>query len=682
MVALSGTHWQEIAMALERLKIVRRGPYADGLSFGSAGAFEQIDGIAHFAVDPLHPANNRIVDLARAPRNADGLVAFEADFSIVMPIDPARGNRRAIVELPNRGRRRVVAILNCAPHDAPIAREAHPGDGFLFERGFTVVSIGWQWDVYGSEALMGLVAPSAMRSTPVASGQRTAINEPIGGETMVEIRPSERHQTWLLADRVHRPLPAAAGAQPRAALYVRDYEDDEDRIIPRERWRFARETTEGALAPSLEHIHLEGGFEPGLIYQLVYETDRAPIAGLGLLALRDVAPFLRNPSPGNPTQGNFTSLIAWGISQTGRMLRHFLSLGLNVCEDGTTAFDGIQSHVAGARRGAFNHRFAQPSNQTTPLWGHVFPFAEVPTSDPLTGATAGLLDQLERAGAVPKMVHTDSAAEYWRGDGALAHVDTAGKADLPEHPCSRSYLFSSVQHTPGYLGQSRTNPGTLTVARYPLNVLDYRPLLRAALINLDRWIAEGVEPPPSRHPRLADGTAVPREEVLALFARLPGFTPPDPQRLPFVRTVDMGADEATGVGRYPAKEGAFYPALVSRVDADGNEIAGIRLPDVAVPVGTHAGWNPRDPATGSPEQIVPMNGLTLFFAHDAQARRQTGDPRPSIRERYASEADYAEKIRAAALALARERYLLEQDIDRVVETALERYRAAVAGTPA
>jgi Alpha/beta hydrolase domain len=666
-------------MALTKFEIARRGPYAGGRSFGPVGAFEQLDGIAHFAVDPLHPVNNRIVDLGFAPRNDRGLVEFTADLSIVMPVDPARGNRRAIVELPNRGRRRVVAMLNCGPNDAPVGPQAHPGDGFLFERGFTVVSIGWQWDVYGSAELMGLVAPSAMRSAPAASGSSTGKSTPIGGETMVEIRPSQRHTTWLLADRIHRPLPAAAGAQPNAMLYVRDYEDGEDRTIPRERWRFARETTGGALEPSLEHVHLEGGFEPGLIYQLVYDTDRAPIAGLGLLALRDVAPFLRTPSPINPTPGNLTALIAWGVSQTGRMLRHFLSLGLNVCEDGAMAYDGIQSHIAGARRGAFNHRFAQPSNQTTPLWGHVFPFAEVVTSDPLTGRTAGLLDRLAQAGALPKIVHTDSAAEFWRGDAALAHVDTGGRSDLSEHACSRSYAFAGVQHTPGYLGQSRTNPGTLTVARYPLNVLDYRPLLRAALINLDRWITEGIEPPPSRHPRLADGTAVPRDEVLAVFARLPGFVPPDPERLPFVRTVDMGADEETGVGRFPAREGAFYPALVSSVDSDGNELAGIRLPDVTVPVGTHAGWNPRDPSTGSPDQIVPMNGLTLFFAPDARARQQSGDPRPSLQERYASEADYVAKVRAAALALVRGRYLLEQDVDRAVEAALERYRAAVRG---
>jgi hypothetical protein len=335
-------------------------------------------------------------------------------------------------------------------------------------------------------------------------------------------------------------------------------------------------------------------------------------------------------------------------------------------------------HVAGARRGAFNHRFAQPSNQTTPLWGHVFPFADVVTSDPLTGRTGGLLDRLAATGDVPKIISTDSAAEYWRGDAALAHVDTSGKHDLPEHPATRRYLFAGTQHGPGYPGQSRTNPGTGTIARYPLNVLDYLPLHRAALVNLDRWITEGVEPPPSRHPRLADATATTRETVVAAFARLPGITPPDPQRLPFIRTVDMGGDEATAIGRYPAKEGAFYPSLVSAVDADGNETAGIRLPDLAVPVGTHAGWTPRDPVTGSPEQIVPMNGLTLWFAVDEATRTARGDPRRSLAERYRDEADYAAKARAAAMQLVVDRYLLEDDVDHVVEAAVARYRVAIA----
>ena len=654
-------------MPLTRFEITSRVPYAGDRHFGAAGAYEQVDGAAHFAVDPNHPANAAICDLKLAPRNGAGLVEFVADLSVVLPLDATKGNGRCIVELPNRGRRRVVAMMNCAPPDAPVGPQAHPGDGFLFARGYTVVSVGWQWDVYPSPELMGLVAPSAM-----------ADGKPIGGETIVEIRPNERGTTRLLADRIHRPLPAAPGEQPGARLLVRDWEDGEDTLIPRSRWRFAREIPAGAVEPSAEHVWLEGGFEPGRIYQLVYATDRAPVAGLGLLAARDAAAFLRTPSPTNPCGNGLRTLILYGISQTGRMQRHFLSLGLNRCEDGSRAYDGFHVHVAGARRGAFNHRFAQPSNQTTPLWGHVFPFADVATSDPLTGRTGGLLDRLGAAGDLPKIVSTDSAAEYWRGDAALAHIDATGRRDLPEHPSTRRYLFAGVQHTPGYPGQSRTNPGTGTIARYRLNVLDYLPLHRAALINLDRWITEGVEPPPSRHPRLSDATAVERKEVLATFARLPDLEPPDPQRLPFVRTVDMGGDEATGIGRYPAREGAFYPALVSAVDGDGNETGGIRLPEITVPVGTHAGWNPRDPVTGSPEQIVAMNGLTLWFAPDEATRVARGDPRRSLAERYRDEADYAAKVRAAAVRLAAERYLLEEDVDRVVEAAVVRYRAAIA----
>ena len=656
-------------MPLMKFEITSRVPYAGNRRFGAVGAYEQVDGTAHFAVDPTHPANTRICDLKLAPRNAAGLVEFTTDLSLVLPVDAAQANGRCIVELPNRGRRRVVALMNCSPPDAPVAPQAHPGDGFLFTRGYTVASVGWQWDVYPSPELLGLTAPWAMEG-----------NKPVGGETMVEIRPNERATTRLLADRIHRPLPAAPGEQFDARLLVRDWEDGEDTLIPRSRWHFARETPTGAVEPSAEHVWLKGGFEPGRIYQLVYETDRAPVVGLGLLAARDVAAFLRKPLGTNLLGNGFRVLILYGVSQTGRMQRHFLSLGLNHCEDGSRAYDGLHVHVAGARRGAFNHRFAQPSNQTTPLWGHVFPFADIVTSDPLSGRTGGLLDRLAGAGCdrdLPKIISTDTAAEYWRGDAALAHIDATGRHDLPEHRLTRRYLFAGAQHTPGYLGQSRTNPGTGTIARYPLNVLDYLPLHRAALINLDHWITEDIDPPPSRHPRHADATAVEREVVLAAFGRLPGFTPPDARRLPFIRTVDMG-NEATGIGRYPAREGAFYPALVSAVDVDGNETAGIRMPDITVPVGTYAGWNPRDPVTGSPEQIVAMNGLTLWFAPNEATRAANGDPRRSLAERYRDESDYGAKVRAAALQLAAERYLLEEDVERVVSAAIARYRAAIA----
>ena len=656
-------------MALIQFHTTRRMPYAEGFQFGAAGAYEQVDGLARFAVDPLHPANAAIVDLALAPRKADGRVHFTADLSVLMPADPRRSAGRALVELPNRGRMRAVPVFNMAPPSAPVSRSPHPGDGFLFRHGFTLASIGWQWDVFRSDALLGLDAPLAMRD-----------GRPIGGQSMVEIRPSEPVRCWLLADRSHRPLPAADLEQGDAVLYVRDFEDGEDSVVARERWRFAREEGTRVLACA-EHVYLDEGFTPGRIYQLVYTTERAPVAGTGLLALRDVAPFLRTPSAHNPTPGGFDAVHAWGVSQTGRMLREYLYLGLNRDENGMRAYDGIHAHVAGARRGSFNHRFAQPSNQTTPIWGHGAPFADLPGEDPMSGCTRGLLDRLHAGDAMPKVIYTDSAAEYWRGDAALAHVDTTGAADLPQSPHTRRYLFASAQHGAGYIGQSRYNDGVKTTARYPLNLLDYRPVLRAALLNLDRWVREGIEPPASRHPRIDDGSAVPREQVLAFYARLPGFDVPDAARLPFVRTMDLGGDETAGVARFPAREGAFYPALVSAVDADGNEIAGVRLPDVSVPIGSHAGWNPRDPQTGACEQIVPMSGLTRLFAATRAAREASGDPRPSLQERYTGRDDYAARVRAAGEALIAARYLLTEDLDACVAAALERFDAAASEAP-
>ena len=501
--------------------------------------------------------------------------------------------------------------------------------------------------------------------------------EGITGQTIVEIRINDRRTTYQLSDRgIHDPLPVVDVDDPTAKLLVRDYEDDEDSVVPRDRWSFARETDAG-VESSRTHIYVEGGFEPGKIYYIVYETDKAPVAGAGMLALRDVAPYLRAPSDINPTPGEFSAVYAWGVSQTGRFLRHFMHLGLNATEDGEFAYDGILPHVAGARRGAFNHRFAQPSNQSTPIWGHVFPFTDQPTSDTLTEESGGLLDSLRVANAVPKIIYTNSSAEYWRGDGVLAHVDTSANSDIQEAPESRSYLFASTQHGPGYLGQSRVSAADGLAVRHELNVTDYSPLLRAALVNLDRWVMEGMEPPASKHPRLGDGSAAEKSDVLATYGGFPGVLTPDVERLFYLRTVDLGARSAEGIGEYPAKEGEYYPSHVSAVDSDGNETGGIRLPDIAVPVGTHTGWNPRAPEVGSPEQMVPMTGTTAFFAATRDERERIGDPRLSIEERYEGRSDYLDRVRAVAEQLAADRYALQGDIELMVANAAERYDAAV-----
>ncbi|MFN8511420.1 MAG: alpha/beta hydrolase domain-containing protein [Chloroflexia bacterium] len=653
-------------MAVTRLEIISRAPYANGCSFGDAGAYERIDGVLHFAVEPEHEANRAIVDLDRAMRDADGRVRFQADFCLLQPVDPARGSRRLLYEVLNRGRKGLTRMFNNAPPEAVPSYAIDPGDGFLLRRGWTLAWCGWQWDVIATDALLGLEAPEALTIV----GDRPV---PIAGQIQVTFQPNEASADLLLADRVHQPYPAANPDDQDATLSVAEWRGGEATPIPRDRWRFARAGEAGPVTDDA-HIWLDGGFQAGRVYTVVYTTRRSPVVGAGLLAMRDCVAWLRHGTEGagNPAAGRLDHTFVYGVSQSGRYLRQYLYDGLNLDESGRRVFDGILCHVAGARRGEFNHRYAQPSQQHTPNFGHLAPFADDPGAD-----GPGLLDRQRLLGGVPKIFYTNTAAEYWRGDGALVHLDARGERDLPDSADSRAYLLASAQHGPGTLPLTRHNPNDGASGEHAFNALDYSPLMRAALANLDAWVTEGVEPPPSVVPRLADGTAVPHEQVFETYRTFPGATIPDPDLLPHLRRFDLGPQAEQRIGRYPAMPGEPYPAIVSAVDADGNETGGVRMPDVAVPIATYTGWNPRHPATGGPGQIIPMQGTTLPFARTKEEREASGDPRPSVAERYRDRDDYLARVRAAAEALAEQRYLLAEDISLAVELAAERYDALV-----
>jgi hypothetical protein len=525
-----------------------------------------------------------------------------------------------------------------------------------------VAWIGWQWDVFRDEALMGLEAPEALSNGAAITGQ-----------TIVEIHPNQFERTRLLANRLHIPYPADDIDEPDATLYVRDWEDGPVSVIPRQDWLFAREE-DGEIVPSEDHVYLEQGFEPGKLYHVVYTTSGAPVVGAGLLAARDIASFLKHDQSGqNPLAGLVEHAFSFGMSQTGRMQRHYLSLGLNLDEEGRRAYDGMLIHVAGARRGEFNHRFGQPSVQSTPGFGQRFPFADESLLDSLTGEEAGLLDRQRERGGVPRIFYINTSAEYWRGDGALLHIDPSGEHDLEPAPESRIYLFAGTQHGPGTVPQTRVNTNDGGRGRYGFNAVEYSPLLRAALVNLDRWVSEDTDPPPSRHPRLDDGSAAERRSVILGFEPLPDMYLPDPERLPVLRTVDLGPRASEGVGSYPVEEGRAYPSFVAATDEDGNEAAGIRLPDLSVPIGTHTGWNPRALESGAPEQIMAMQGASHWFARTTAERIERGDPRPAILERYRGLDDYLARVREAAQELAGQRYVLPEDVDPIVADAAERW---------
>jgi len=653
-------------MAIERLEITRREPYEGGQPFGPAGACERIDAIAHYTVDPQHPANEGIVDLDLVPRD-DGMVRFHGDVTLLVP---ASGNRVLLLEAPNRGNRVLTRSFNRAPFDLTPTDAIAPGDGFLMRHGWTLAWCGWQWDVPKPSPRMGLEAP---RVPPERLGATTPMQLRIQPDAVRASYPLTDHHVGAIGN--HRPIAVREGSEQQARLLVREHLHAGAVEIPRERWRFARDEGGRAVADA-RHVWLEGGFEPGRIYDLLYVPRECAVAGAGLLALRDLASFLRRDVR-SPLAGRVDHVIGEGISQCGRLLRTFLHLGLNADERGEPAFDGLLVHIAGARRGEFNHRYAQPSVQPTPSFGHLFPFADEPQHDARSAREAGLLDRQRACGCLPRIVYTDTSAEYWRGDASLAHMDVDGRRDVEPPPEVRRYLLASTQHSPGVLpftdasmfGSHGSND---------FNVVDYRPLLRAALANLLAWVRDGVAPPASVFPRLADGSAVAREQAIERLAGIPGLALPDPARLPVLHPLELGPDAARGVGTFPAcRAGAAYPARVSALDADGNETGGVRMPDVSVPVATHTGFNVRHPDSGGAGQILEYVGLTLPFPRDEAQRAARGDPRASIAARHADRAAYLDAVRDAARALVAQRLLLEEDVEVCAGIAAERYDACM-----
>jgi hypothetical protein len=632
-------------MSAIALDIHARSLVLGGQAFGPAGAYEKVVGTLRFAADPAHRLHTEITDLDRAPRNAQGLVEFQGDFYLLRPVDSTRGNRRLLLDVPNRGRKLALSMFNSAVRVPDPTAPEDFGNGFLMRHGWTVGWIGWQHDVPRQDGMMALDVPRARG---------------VSGVVRCQFRPNAVVEVLPLADRYHVPNPVAELDDPGALLTVREHRGGTPVAVPRGAWRF----------PDANHIRLDGGFQPGRIYDVVYRAVDPPLVGLGLLAVRDTAAFLRwaTAGQGHPCAGALERAYVFGVSQSGRFLRHLLYLGLDETEDGRLAFDAVVPHVAGARRGEFNLRFGQPSLNSVEAVGSLFPFVDQPDVDPVTGQRDGLLARVLARGRAPKIVTINSSAEYWRGDGSLVHTDVEGTRDVAPALGGRVYLFAGTQHTPGALPPLDADPNTGARGVHVFNVVDYAPLLRAALVNLDRWVSEGVEPPPSAVPRIAEGTAVPGERALEALGTMPGIRVPE--RLARPARLDFGTALARGVAtELPPKIGAPHVTYVSAVDGDGNEVAGIRPVELAVPLATFTGWNPRHPDQGAPGDLMPMMGSTLPFPSTPDARVRTGDPRLSIAERHASRDAYLAAVRQAAEALVATRHALAEDVEGMVERA-------------
>lgn len=608
-------------------------PLADGASFGEVGAYERVIGAARGEVDPTDPANARIALIDKAPRNARGMVEYATDIFILRPKDPARGNGRILYEVNNRGRKMLFGNIADGPQGVNDPKTtADLGNGFPLRLGFTIVWSGWDPDAPRANMGLSLTAPLA-----------TADGEPIFQAVRDEFVSGTRAgvlEAFKLSSEV------AVLKEPRPRLTVRERASDEPLELPLSQWTLVDRRS--------IKLNDDAKPRPGHLYELRYVARNPKVQGLGFAATRDVVSWLRyDPVATAATGRPITHALAIGFSQAGRYLRNHISEGFNRDEKGRRVFDGIHSHIAGVGRVFFNTPFAQPARTSTQHEDHGFPENEFPfstamQSDPLTGRTGSLF---RGDGSDPLLIETNTSTEYWQKGASLLHTDPLGTMDVALPDNSRVYMIAGTQH--GGRAGAPSDPGPDINPRNPHNPM---PAVRALLVALDAWVVSGKAPPPSRVPTLAKGTLV--EPDKTGFPAVPGAA--------VIRRTNRVAPPGDWTDPKPADRA--YRTLVCKVDADGNEAGGVRLPDIAVPLATYTGWNEYKPPYPVGE-IADRDGSCLPFPVDKAARESSGDPRLSIAERYKSAADYVGKVQAVVAALLADRLILPEDAEKYVERA-------------
>jgi hypothetical protein len=645
LLALSALPAAPAQARITQLVIERVQPFAGGKAFGNAGAYEHVSGVARGELDKTDPHNKAIVNLERARINVRGKVEYEVDFEMLRPVDATRSNNKILYEVNNRGRKFMLPWLLDAPVQAAgaandLAAVRDTGNALFFRQGWTMVWSGWDPDAPRSNKGM------AMKPVvPLDNGQ------PIVKTIREELVSGTRGPR---TDTFHLSYDAVTFDQNQATLTVRRRESDARVEIPLLKWSYVNAHTIMLRPPGTKP-------EPGSLYELRYPARDPKVLGIGFAATRDLVSFLRYDLSDaefrpNPLRG-IRAVIAVGISQSGRYLRDHIAQGFNQDETGRRVFDGVLAHISGVGRLFMNTEFGEPGRTNTQHEDHLYPENEFPFSaasmkDPVSGRRGALF---RGDASDPLLIEVNTSTEYWQKGASLLHTDPLARADVALPANARVYMVAGTQHG-GRAGLAST-PGQCANPRNPHSPA---PALRALIVALDQWVSRGKAPPPSQVPTLASHTlvapdatgfpAIPGAEVARFGNRLELFGDwKDPQ---------VDASRA-------------YKTLVAKVDKDGNEVAGIRLPDIAVPLGTYTGWNLyKSPFTEG--ELCDRDGSFLPFAKTRAERDASGDARLSLEERYTSQDDYVAKVGKAASALVRARLLLQEDADAYVAAAKKR----------
>lgn len=604
---------------LHRIQTLKTEPFG--------ATYEIITAKAHFTLDTLLPANKAVVDLALAPRNSQGLVEATADLVVVQPRDPARSNGTTLFEVSNRGGFSTLAIFNSSR-----GGRMEPGNELLMRQGYTLAWLGWQFGL-PSTATFRIELPSA----PVQGAER-----------------------WYMFGKAAPTLPlnqpgycAAPNSKAAARLTTRASLTAPRQFVPAAQWDIPDPCT----------IRIEGGFQAATLYELTYAAQESPVAGIGLAAVRDLVSWMKRKNAVRAQR-----VIGYGYSQSARFLRQFLYDGFNADEHGRIVFDGLLLAAAGAGRGSFNHRFAEPGIAGNSTEGFdepvdIFPFSDAEQTDPVLRRTEGLLTRAAQQKAIPRIFHLSSATEYWARAASLLHTSVDGAKDIPLPGTSRMYFFPGTPHSAAAFPPARQN----RTAQYeqPLNPFGMAVAFPALLTAMQNWLTAGTEPPASRYPTLAKGALVsPAKLTPVTNLKFPAFVPE-------VTRLDFGPDFLrTGViVKQPPERGPAYPLLVPQIDADGNEAAGVRLPHVSVPLATVTGWNLWQPSMTQFGKLAGLAGSYVPFAWAKGARLRRHDPRLSVQERYPTKDAYLGQIRGAAEALVKDRFLHAEAVPVIVERA-------------
>jgi hypothetical protein len=640
-------------MSVRRIEIKQRiSPAFGGATFGEVGAYEKIAGCLHMEADPGDPANADIALLALAPRNVAGMVEYSVDFCLFAPVDPACGSGWMFYEFLNRGSQRGIMRINNAPFSVMPETPEQLGNAFLMRQGHVVLWTAWQGNVEpaGGPMLADLPIARQADGTPITSMTREEVvidaSDSIRGASIVETSATSFNLTLsypAAQDRSEATLTARPSAlAPRA-------------LPAGVTWRW------------LDDMHIEietrpeAGLDRGAIYEFVYRACDPVVMGLGYAGVRDAVTFFRHADHDatgtpNPLRAGPTPVVrramGFGLSQSGRVLRDFLWQGFNADPQGRAVFDGVIPIIGGARKAWVNAPFSQPGrysrqHEDHDFPGDQFPFTYAPLTDPVSGRTDDILARARAAGVCPKLMHLDTDSEIWSARGSLVVTDCEG-GDIALPDDVRVYLASGIAHG----DYPVPSGGALAL---PTNRLTYGPILRALIVAMAEWVDDGIAPPTSAFPRVADGSLCDLQAFTEGFPTIPGMPAP---------TVNNQLELLNHDSVPPLRSGS-YTIFVPRVDADGNTDSGVRHPLQGVPLGTHAGWAVRQ-AGFAPGMLYSVYGSFKAFAPDDVTAAEGGDPRPSEHARYGTRGAWIARIAAWCAVMVRDRLLLPEDAQTLV----------------